>query len=83
MLKVKKKDLIKVIQDLQTELRPRLGNPYQTCPNDKPWLENEAYVKAEKFLLTLKHEHCWEAYGHICTVCCLCSNRQDNPWEWR
>ena len=77
MLKVKKKDLIKVIQDLQAELRPRLGNPYQTVPNDKPWLDNPAYVEADKFIFKLNGHHCgyhcWQYYGHTeCVSCCAC-----------
>ena len=73
MLKIKKSELVKVIQDLQAELRPRLLNPYQVCPNDKPWLENEAYINAETFLDTLihKHTHCFQK-GHACIICCEC-----------
>ena len=75
MLKIKKSELVKVIKDLQAELRPRLLNPYQVCPNDKPWLENLAYVKADAFLAELNgHKHCWEKLtGHrICLMCCEC-----------
>ena len=71
MLKIKKSELVKVIQDLQAELRPRLLNPYQVCPNDKPWLENEAYIEAENFLRRLNHDHCWNR-SHDCVVCCIC-----------
>jgi hypothetical protein len=75
VLKIKKNELIKVIQDLQKELRPLLndGRRWGWCPNDKPWLENLAYVQADAFVAELNgHQHCWQKGHYSCLMCCEC-----------